>query len=175
KIETSALTAQNGTHTGAAVNSVTKSGTNDFHGDLFEFLRNGIFNARNFFAASRDSLKRNQFGGTVGGPIKKNKLFFFAGYQSTRTRQDPSDNTAFVPTDQMLSGDFTAFASAACNSSGQVNLPPPFIGNRINPASFSKAALAVVSYLPKSTDPCGKVSFGARNISNLFQTVGRMD
>src|SRR3954451_18074287 len=84
--ETSALTAQNGAHTAAAVNSVTKSGTNEFHGDLFEFIRNGKFNARNFFAASRDTLKRNQFGGTVGGPIKKNKLLFFAGYQRTMTR-----------------------------------------------------------------------------------------
>src|SRR5438128_1295932 len=76
KVETSALTAQNGMHSGAAVNAAMKAGTNEIHGDLFEFVRNGKFNARNFFAAKRDTLKRNQFGGTVGGPIQKNKLFF---------------------------------------------------------------------------------------------------
>jgi len=70
------------------VNVVTKSGTNDLHGDAFEFVRNGIFNARNFFAPKRDTLKRNQFGGTVGGPIVKNKLFFFGGYQGTIQRSD---------------------------------------------------------------------------------------
>ena len=64
KVETSALPAQYGHSLGAAVNAVTKSGTNEFHGDVFEFLRNGDFNARNFFATTRDTLKRNQFGGT---------------------------------------------------------------------------------------------------------------
>ena len=84
KLETSSLSAQYGQHSAGAVNAVTKSGTNDFHGDLFEFLRNGDLNARNFFAAVPDELKRNQFGGTVGGRIIKNKLFFFGGYQGTR-------------------------------------------------------------------------------------------
>src|SRR5260370_34248429 len=83
KVETSALPAQYGHHSAAAVNTVTKSGSNDVHGDAFEFVRNGDFNARNYFAPTRDSLKRNQFGGTLGGPIKKNKVFFFAGYQGT--------------------------------------------------------------------------------------------
>ena len=63
----------------------------NFHGNLFEFVRNYKFNARNFFAAKRDSLKRNQFGGTLGGPIVQNKLFFFGGYQGTKTRSDPGD------------------------------------------------------------------------------------
>jgi hypothetical protein len=80
KIETSALPAQYGLHSSAAVNGVTKSGTNELHGDVFEFLRNGVFNARDYFAATRDTLKRNQFGGTVGGPVLKDRLFFFAGY-----------------------------------------------------------------------------------------------
>src|SRR5437867_9923230 len=75
KLETSSLPAQYGFHSGAALNAVTKSGSNQFHGDLFEFVRNGDLNARDFFAISRDTLKRNQFGGVVGGPIKKDKLF----------------------------------------------------------------------------------------------------
>ena len=74
---------------------MTKSGTNEFHGNLFEFVRNDLFNARNYFAPEAAStLKRNQFGGTIGGPIVRNKLFFFAGYQGTTTRQDPQDTTS---------------------------------------------------------------------------------
>ena len=75
KVETSALPAQYGYHSGSVVNAVTKSGTNDFHGDLFEFVRNGVFNARDFFATKRDTLKRNQFGGVLGGRIIRDKLF----------------------------------------------------------------------------------------------------
>src|SRR5207302_5865646 len=86
KVETSSLTAQNGMHGAAAVSAVVKSGTNDYHGDAFEFFRNGKMNARNFFAPRRDTLKRNQYGGTLGGPILKNKLFFFTGYQGTKSR-----------------------------------------------------------------------------------------
>jgi len=74
KVETSGLAAQYGFHSSGAVNAVTKAGTNDLHGDVFEFLRNGALNARNAFALTNDGLKRNQFGGTVGGPIIHNKL-----------------------------------------------------------------------------------------------------
>src|SRR5258708_22800114 len=78
KVETSALPARYGQHASAAVNAVTKSGTNAIHGDVFEFMRNYHFNARDYFAASRDSLKRNQFGGVIGGAIINNKLCFFS-------------------------------------------------------------------------------------------------
>ena len=71
KLETSSTPARYGLHGAGAVSMVTKGGTNDLHGDLFEFVRNGMFNARNTFAARRDTLKRNQFGGVLGGPIVK--------------------------------------------------------------------------------------------------------
>ncbi len=96
KVETNALPAQYGQHSAAAVNIVTKSGTNAFHGDLFEFLRNGDVNAKNFFATVPDQLKRNQFGGTVGGPIKKRQALFFLGYQGTLQRSDPDTNITFI-------------------------------------------------------------------------------
>jgi hypothetical protein len=83
RVAASTQEAGQGVHSGAAVNAVTRSGTNQVHGDLFEFVRNGEFNARNFFAPQRDSLKRNQFGGTLGGAIKKDRLFFLGGYQKT--------------------------------------------------------------------------------------------
>jgi hypothetical protein len=94
KVESSALQAQYGVHASATVNVITKSGTNEFHGSAFEFVRNGIFNARNFFAPRRDTLKRNQFGGVFGGPIIRNKLFFFGGYQGTIQRSEPTQNIA---------------------------------------------------------------------------------
>src|SRR5579863_6660292 len=77
KVETSSLTAQNGVHAGGTITGVTKSGTNNFHGDAFEFLRNGDLNGTNWSTHTNDGLKRNQFGGTIGGPVKKDKLFFF--------------------------------------------------------------------------------------------------
>src|ERR1019366_3596544 len=134
KVETSALPAQYGQHSAAAVNAVTKSGGNSFHGDAFEFLRNGDFNARDAFAPSRDTLKRNQFGGTFGGPIRRNKAFFFLGYQGTLNRSDPSGGVAFIPTPAMQTGDFTAFESPACNNGVQKNLAAPFVGNKLAPS-----------------------------------------
>src|SRR5436853_3022020 len=95
KVETSASAAASGGKSAGSVSLVTKSGTNDIHGDLFEFVRNGIFNARNSFALKRDTIKRNQYGGTIGGPILKNKLFFFSGYQGTTIRQDPTSLLSF--------------------------------------------------------------------------------
>src|ERR1019366_8527735 len=118
KVETSALPAQYGFHAGASVNAVTKSGTNAYHGDLFEFVRNGDFNARDFFATSRDTLKRNQYGGTIGGPVLprfKDKLFFFFGYQDTTQPSDPNPPPAFAPPAARRQGSFTIFPSPACN------------------------------------------------------------
>src|SRR5207237_4680356 len=111
KVETSAMPAQFGFHATATVNAVTKSGSNEFHGDLFEFVRNGDLNARDAFATKRDTLKRNQFGGVIGGQIKKDKLFFFGGYQRTSLRSDGIQNTAFIPTQAMATGDFTSIKS----------------------------------------------------------------
>src|SRR5579863_9583512 len=102
-VQTNAIPAQYGLHPGGVVNIVTKSGTNSFHGDMFDFLRNYELNARpkglvtlagSVSQPARDSLKRNQFGGVAGGRIKKDKLFFFGGYQGTRQRSNPAANTA---------------------------------------------------------------------------------
>ncbi len=175
KVETSALPAQYGHHAAAAVNAVTKSGTNEFHGDLFEFVRNGVFNARNFFAAARDSLKRNQFGGTFGGPVLKNKLFFFAGYQGTITRSDPPTRISFVPTAAMLQGDFTSIASPSCNAGRQITLKAPFSNNKVAPALFSKPALNILKYIPSTDSPCGQVTFGIPAKTDEHQGIGRVD
>jgi hypothetical protein len=162
KVETSAVPAQFGYHATAVVNAVTKSGTNAFHGDAFEFLRNGDLNARDFFATKRDTLKRNQFGGVIGGPIKRDKLFFFAGYQRTSQRSDPSQNTAFVPTPAMAAGDFSAISTAACNNGKAVTLPASlgFNNNHIAPTLLNPVALNILKTLPTPTNDCGRVLFG---------------
>ena len=181
-VATSGLSAQNGMHSAASVNAVTKSGTNSFHGNAFEFLRNHKFNARNPFAAIGpdgkrldDGLKRNQFGGTVGGPIARDRLFFFGAYQGTKTAQRPAANKAFVPTAAMMAGDFRQFASPACNAGRQITLRAPFVNNTVNPALFSPAVLNLVNRLPSTTDPCGEVTYVTSNDSSQSQAVGRID
>ena len=176
KVETSSVPAQYGQHSAGVVNVVTKSGTNEFHGTLFEFVRNKVFNARNAFAKERDGLKRNQFGGTIGGAIIKNKLFFFAGEQATLVRSQPSTVITFVPTPQMLAGDFTAISSPACNQGRQITLRAPYVSNRIDPALLSAPAVNLVrKWLPAPTDACGTVQFGRRNNSDEHIVVGKMD
>jgi hypothetical protein len=175
KVEASGLSANAGMRSGGAVNAVTKSGTNQLHGDAFEFVRNYEFNARNFFAARRDSLKRNQYGGTLGGPIQQNKLFFFGGYQGTKTRSDPGTTFSFVPTPAMLAGDFTTFASPACNAGKQVNLAGPFVGNKVSPSLFSAPAMNITAKLPSAQDDCGKVTYGLISKTNESQFVGKVD
>ena len=175
KVETSALGAQHGVHSAGAVNAVTKSGTNEFHGNVFEFVRNYKFNARNAFAVRRDTLKRNQFGGTISGPIMPNRMFFFAGYQGTYVRQDPAATTSTIPTPAMLDGDFTTIASSACNRGRQIRLRGGFVGNRIDPALLSPAAVEIASRLPTTNDPCGRYLWGARLIQDGHQVVSRID
>ena len=175
KVETGATSAQSGVKSSGTVSLVTKSGTNQFHGDAFEFVRNGIFNARNAFALGRDTIKRNQFGGTLGGPILRNKLFFFGAYQGTTIRQAPTDTLAIIPSAQMLAGDFTTFASPACNAGGQITLKAPFVNNRIDPSLYSKQALAVASHLPQTSDPCGTFRYGTSFLENDHMALGRID
>jgi hypothetical protein len=178
-VETNTLPARDGLHPGGIVNIVTKSGTNSWHGDAFEFYRTGGFNARNTFAKTHDSLHRNQFGGTIGGKIIRDKLFFFAGYQGTRLSQVSNGNTAFIPTPAILNGDFSAFDNAPCRSSGFFQLKDPnggiFAGNQIPTGRFSATTLKLLGYLPTTSDPCGKISYGVPQTASDNQIIGRVD
>jgi hypothetical protein len=182
KVETSALPAQYGHHAAAAVNAVTKSGTNIMHGDVFEFLRDSILNAPNAFAAigpngkkRSDGLHRDQFGGTLGGPIVQGKLFYFGGYQGTRINVTPTDNFRFVPTAAMLAGNFSAVTSPACNSGRPIPLGAPFVNNQISPSQFSPAALTLAKKLPAASDDCGKTLFDRLNERSEHIAIGRAD
>jgi hypothetical protein len=176
RLTTGAQEASSGVRSGASVSAVTRSGTNVLHGSLFEFNRDSRFSSPDFFSGQKDGLKRNQFGGTVGGPLKKDRVFFFAGYQGTTTRQTPLNATAFVPTAAMMAGDFTAYMSPACNGGRTVApLRAPFVDNRIDPSLISPAALAIARRLPAPLDPCGKVFTGVPNHQNEAQVPVRVD
>ena len=112
------FTAEYGNFSGGQVLVTTKSGTNEIHGSAFEFLRNTDLDARNFFALGRARFERNQFGGTAGGPIRKNKAFFFADYQATRMAQGIDTGRISVPSLANRAGDFSDNASVL---SGTVN------------------------------------------------------
>jgi outer membrane receptor protein involved in Fe transport len=157
--------------TGAVVNVVTKAGTNEYHGTLFEFVRNGSLNARNFFAPVRDSLKRNQFGGTFGGPVLKDRLFFFGSYQGTRLRSDPQLTRQFLPTAAQRAGDFS--------SSSQPIIDPltneEFPGNQIPVSRFSPAAVNLLKYIPVPAAADGQRFVGSPIITDTNEYTGRVD
>ena len=180
RVETGALNARSGTAAGAAVNAVTKSGTNELHGNVFWFVRNDLFNARNAFSETGSTLKRNQFGGTIGGPIIQNKLFFFGGYQQTTLRSDPGDRESFVPTAAVLAGDFRAVTSGGCDAAGTTLSYAPngvelFNNNVIDPANFSPVAQSIAALLPPAQDACGRIVYGGIDQENEGQGIVRVD
>jgi len=175
RLSTSAQDASNGGHSGAAVDAVTRSGSNAFHGDVFEFFRNSDLNARDFFAAGDDQLKRNQFGGTFGGRLITDRLFFFLGYQGTTIRQNLVNGSAYVPTAAELKGDFSQYIAAGCPSAAAVASSPAVLSHFSGPFAMSPAAIKISSYLPQTNDPCGHVLFGTPVHQNQIQAPLRID
>ena len=168
RAETSALTAQNGMHSGAAVNAVTKSGSNQFRGDVFEFFRHHSLNATDPFAAKNadgnrkdDGLKRNQYGAHARRADQDRQGVLLRRLSGDEHARHP-DRQLRVRSDGgdagrrlhrvRLARSATAACSAPCAA--------PFAGNSVNPALFSKAALNITSKLPTTTDPCGRVQYG---------------
>ncbi|HEY6442242.1 MAG TPA: carboxypeptidase regulatory-like domain-containing protein [Candidatus Acidoferrales bacterium] len=174
KVDLTAVPAEYGMHSSATVNAITKSGTNEFHGDAFEFVRNYAFNARSFYSPFRDPLKRNQFGGVIGGPIRKDKLFFFGSYQDTIVR-DQTSSSANVPTAQEMAGDFTTFASTACRPVA-VPLKAPFVNDMIPSSDVIQVAKNIAALLPTSPDTaCGILSFTTRVRANDNEELAKVD
>ena len=113
RVLTNTFDAEYGRNSGAVVNVVTKSGTNNLHGNVYEFFRNKVLNSRGFFDTEKPDSKQNQFGGTLGGPIKKDRTFFFTSYEGRRVRRGiPSDSVA-VPTPEERNGDFSGGLSSS--------------------------------------------------------------
>jgi hypothetical protein len=175
KVETSSLPANYGSQPGGFVNVVTKSGGNHFHGGAFEFYRNFHMDGSNYFSKVQDTLNRNQFGGEVGGPVMKDKLFFFVGYQGTPENAPLAPATFHVATAASLAGDFTTLASPTCNNGKQITLKAPFVGNKISPTSLNSVAVNFLKYIPTSTDPCGLLVYTVPSTDHENQIVGRVD
>ena len=152
KVQTSLYSAEYGRTAGGVINFVTKSGTNQFHGSVFEFLRNEKLDARNFFAAVRPAYKQNQFGGSMGGPVVKNKLFFFGDYEGFRMHQGQT-YTASVPTAAERAGNFAGVApifdplSTTTNSSG-VSSRTRFLNDQIPLNQMDPVAVNLVALWP---------------------------
>jgi hypothetical protein len=170
-VQTSSIPASYGERAGGVVNIITKSGTNDYHGDLFEFVRNGAVNATNYFATKVDKQKRNQFGGTAGGPIKHDKLFFFGGWQETILRTAPPTSISFTPTAAELAGNFSAITTPIINPATGAQFP----GNQIPTSMFSLATLNLLKFIPVGTGANGEVLYSIPSPSNENQYLGRVD
>jgi hypothetical protein len=167
KVMTSNYDAEYGRSAGAVVNVVTRSGSNEFHGTAAEFLRNRRLNSRNAFERDTTPLVQNQFGGTFGGPISRNRTFFFSSFEATRIRRQDFRNSALVPTQAERDGDFSR--SVFSGKSMSVIDPltgVPFPNNvipqpRLSPVALNFLKLAV----PLPNDP-------ANGVNRLYQRAG---
>lgn len=154
---------------GAVVSIDTKGGTNAFHGGAFEFLRNSALNSADYFSKQVDPLKRNQFGGFLGGPIKRDRLFFFGNYQGTRQSTTATSNSTNTPTAAMLNGDFSAVPE---------QLKGGFVNNRIDPALFDPAAVQIAkTALPQGQDPASGLTYYTlpASVEKYDEGTGRLD
>jgi hypothetical protein len=171
-IETNGYGAEKGRNAGAFISAVTKSGTNELHGTLFEYLRNEKLNARDSFAVTIPPFKRNQYGGTVGGPIRKDKLFFFASYQGTKERSAPAVTTATVPTEAMRRGDFSALPRVIRDPNGNVNFP----GNVIPSSRVYQPSIKFLdTFVPLPNRSDGLLSFASAQSIDDTQIIGKVD
>jgi Carboxypeptidase regulatory-like domain len=198
RTQTSNFSAQYGNSAGGVINIATKAGTNDFHGSLFEYLRNDIFSANDYFSnlagKARPKLRYNQFGGSVGGPIIRNRAFFFFSYEGLR-QITPNVVTTSVPTALQRVGDF----SQTDTSTGQLTViydplttvpnpsnpgqyvRSPFAGNKIPASRLDPVALAIQNYYPapnQAGNPgtgLNNYFFSGGNIQHVNNYSGRGD
>jgi hypothetical protein len=176
-VESTALGQASGLHSGGLVNVVTRSGTNSYHGTAFEFIRNNYLDATNFFATKKDTLHQNQYGGTFGGKIIRDKLFVFGGYQHLKNDQATSDVFMYVPTAANLAGDW---------SDTPVQLYDPITGAKLagnkypTTPTYNAQAVALQKYFP-TIDPKvdtlnqGRVGFAVPSQVNDDEVITRVD
>ena len=185
-VQTSNYSAEYGQNAGAVVNVITKSGTNSFHGDAFEFVRNPVFNAQNFFATptTPDRIKRNQFGGTFGGPIIHDKMYFFAGYQRTEFRNLVLGSSHVVGqtdiTNFLAKGPFGTPGTIDPAVAKMIGVIPGCnvagCGAAFNPAAGQvdpSAKFALAGAIPAGSNPT--VAFSKPDIENYDSGMGKFD
>ena len=190
KVMTNNFSAEYGHAAGYIVAATIKTGTNQFHGALFEFVRNDDFDANNFFSnrlgLSRTPFHQNQFGGTTGGPILHDRVFFFGDYQETLQSSASASTVSSVPTAQMAGGDFSGQAAPIFDPrtrhigpAGTV-IATQFPGNKIDPALINKTSAAILALIPgPNYGPPGAIAsnylFAPKNFNNTYQADGRVD
>ena len=190
-VQTSNYNAEYGQNAGGVVNIITRGGQQKFHGSAFEFVRNRVFNAANYFSyvggkKTVDPLKRNQFGGTFGGPViiphiydGRDKSFFFFGVQANRLRTNGVGGTAFLPTPAQLGGTFTGVASPILNPKTLAPYPCSPTGSTytctINPNDYNKSSLALLKYLPTISGSDGTYQFFRPSKQNFIEYTVRGD
>ena len=162
RVITNTFDAEYGRNSGSVVNVITKSGTNAFHGDLFEYFRNTILDAQGYFNSTRPQWNQNQFGGTIGGPIKKDSSFFFVSYEGRRIRQGIPGEVLNVPTAAQRGGDFSGVGGFAPFSSGSAGAggisasgSSPFVAQVLDGRPGCDRALGIssIASLPVQTNP----------------------
>ncbi len=178
KLLTGVYSAEYGRTSGGQVVVITKTGSNRFHGDLFEFLRNSQFDAKNYFtlAGTPTTFRRNQFGGTIGGPIIKDRTFFFLSYEGLRLAQ-PVVGTTTVPNPAFLKGDFSSVATQLVNPQTKV----AYINNQIPTSQFSALGLQLLKLYPSpnagylTSNPRPGYTFNKKRVENMDEGSARID
>lgn len=170
KAITSGVTAEYGTAS-AVISAVTKSGTNTLHGSLWEYLRNNAFDARRFFDKTTAKLRYNQFGGTIGGPILKNRLFYFGSYQGNRVRREVSSTSALPPTTAERAGNLAASKPAPIDPLTGAAFPNATIPRD----RFDAVALKLLDKIPPPNDPGGKLLALVATPTTADMVVGKFD
>ncbi|HYE75870.1 MAG TPA: TonB-dependent receptor [Blastocatellia bacterium] len=162
---------------GGFLNATTKAGTNNYHGNLFEFLRNDKLDARNFFAREREILKRNQFGGTFGGPVTipkvydgENRTFFFVSYEAMRERQGLVFNS-IVPSREFKSGNFGALSKKIIDPLTGIQ----FTNNQIPDTRISAQAKYFLKFIPDPNTPSGTFAYSPSRALDTDQVTVRID
>ena len=182
RIQTHNFGAEYSNNSGSQMSVTSKSGTNNFHGSAWEFLRNDVLNARSFFQPRRPTTRQNQAGAAGGGPIRKDKLFFFGYYQRLWNRSEVGSSQAFVPTEAQRRGDFSNLQTALRNPvDGLTGQPltgaggqPCVAGNIISPSCISPAARTVMEqFVPIS--PTGTVFQLRSEPSSNYSLMTRID
>ncbi len=167
-VQTNNFDARFGGVGGAVVNIVTKSGTNQIHGDLFEYIRNGDLNAINYFATTQDKLKRNQFGGVIGGPILRDKLFYFASFQGTTINNISEGNLAIVPTAAERQG---IFPTTVKNPATGLF----FTNNQVPQQDWNTLSQNMLADIPTTSDPSGNLRYSLPSVTRNYEGLGKLD
>jgi len=176
-VDTNSYSAKFGGRGGAVVNAATRGGTNKIHGTAFEYVRNGDFDADSFFSITQDTLKRNQFGFSLGGPFHKDRTFWFGSYQRTTNRYGTTSNIAFGPTAAELAGDWST-SLAALGAGGALTDPltgATFNNGQVSTSLYNPISLKVLKEVPTGDPITGQFNYLSQSLQNDNQYVGRVD